>query len=102
LSSTVRSGSRRRPSGNDRDAGLADALRAAAGEFCLVEEDGPGLGSQDAADGQDQGGFARAVRAEEGGDLAGRDLDSHLLDHGAAAAFDGKVRYLEGAHAIPR
>ena len=88
--------------GDDRDAGLADALRAAAGEFCLVEEDGPGLGPQDAADRQDQGGFARAVRAEEGGDLAGRDLDGDLLDDRATAALDSEVCDLERAHATPR
>ena len=88
--------------GDDRDAGLADALRAPAGEVCLVEADGSGPGPQDAADGQDQGGFARAVRAEEGGNLAGRDLDGHLLDHGAAAALDGEVLDFQGAHAIPR
>jgi hypothetical protein len=37
--------------GDDRDAGLADALRAAAGYFGVVEEHGAGLGLQDAADG---------------------------------------------------
>jgi hypothetical protein len=41
--------------GDDRDAGLADPLRAPAGEVRLVAEHGPGLGLQDAADGQDQG-----------------------------------------------
>jgi hypothetical protein len=88
--------------GDDRDAGLADAFRAPAGDVVVVEEDGPGFGLQHAADGQDQGGFTRAVRAEEGGDLAGRDLDRDLLDDGTAAALDGEVAYLERAHATPR
>jgi hypothetical protein len=84
--------------GDDRDAGLADALRAAAGYFGVVEEHGAGLGLQDAADGQDEGGFAGAVRAEEGRDLAGRDLDGDLPDDGAAAALDGEIGQLERAH----
>ena len=82
--------------GDDRDAGPADPFRTPAGEVCgclawSVEEDRAGRGLQDAADGQDQGGLARAVRAEEGGDLAGRDLDRDLPDDGAAAALDGEV-----------
>jgi len=67
-----------------------------------VEEHGPGFGLEDAADGQDQGGFARAVRAEERGDLAGRDLDAHVADDGAAAALDGEVAELQCGHATPR
>jgi hypothetical protein len=88
--------------GDDRDAGLADPLRAAAGEVLPVEKDFAGPGLQDAADGQDQGGLARAVRAEERGDLAGRDLDRDLPDHGAAAALDGEVGDGQLAHATPR
>jgi hypothetical protein len=89
--------------GDDRDAGLADALGAAAGDFpgrrvWGVEDHGAGLGLQDAADGQDEGGFAGAVRAEEGRDLAGRDLDGDLPDDGAATALDGEIGQLERAH----
>jgi hypothetical protein len=88
--------------GDDRDARAADPFRAPAGEVRLVQEDRPGLGLQDAADGQDQGGLARAVRAEEGGDLAGRDLDRDLLDDRATAALDGEVVEPERVHATPR
>ena len=82
--------------GNDRDAGLADPFRAPAGEIdsrraWSVEQYGADLRAQDAADGQDQGRLACAVRAEEGGDLAGRDLDRDVLDDRAAAALDGDV-----------
>jgi len=77
--------------GDDRDAGLADPFRAPAGDLSVVEEYRPGLGLQDAADGQDQGRLARAVRPEEGGDLAGRDLDRDLSYDGAPAPLDGEI-----------
>ncbi|HTX27374.1 MAG TPA: hypothetical protein VME19_10185 [Streptosporangiaceae bacterium] len=60
------------------------------------------LGPQDTADGQDQGGLARAVRPQQGGHLAGRYLDGDLPDHGAPAALDGEVAQQERAHATPR
>jgi hypothetical protein len=84
--------------GDDRDARLPDPLRPATSQVGAVHEHGAGLGPQDAADGQDQGGLARAVRAEQGGDLAGRDLHRDVLDHGAAAALDGELTQLQRAH----
>ncbi len=97
--------------GDDRDASLPDPLGPAAGQVRagrgardgrgargavgvgvgVGEEHGAGFGPQDAADGQDQGGLTRAVRAEQGGDLAGRYLDRDVLDHGAAAPLDGEI-----------
>jgi hypothetical protein len=77
--------------GDNRDAGLADPFRAPAGEISVVEQDGADLRAQDAADGQDQGRLTCAVRAEEGGDLAGRDLDRDVFDDRAAAALDGEI-----------
>ena len=88
--------------GDDRDARLPDPLGAPAGEVGLVQEHGPGPGTQDAADGEHQGGLARAVRAEQGGHLPGRYLEGNVPDHGAPAALDGEVAQEQGAHATPR
>ena len=97
--------------GDNRDAGLPDPLRPTAGQVCgvsgargagVIEKHGAGLRSQDPADGQDQGGLARAIRAEQGGDLTGRYLHRDVPDHGAAAPLDGEIPQQQGAHATPR
>jgi hypothetical protein len=93
--------------GDDRDARLPDPLGAPAGEVDSrrvrsVHEHGPGAGTQDAADREDQGGLARAVRPEQRGHLPGGYLDRDLPDHGAPAALDGEVAQEQRAHATPR
>ncbi len=79
------------PFRDDRDPGGADLLRPLAGQFGAVHEHRPRPRAQHAADSEDHGGLAGAVRAEDGGHLPGGDGDRHVLDNRPAAAFDGQA-----------
>ena len=67
-------------------------------ELDAVQRHRPGTRLQHPADGEDQRGLARAVRAEEGGDFPGGDRDGHVLDDRPAAALDGDVTEFQYGH----
>ena len=72
---------------------VADAGADAAGR-AAVDQDFAVGGLERAEDGFEQGGFAGAVAADQGGECAAGDLEVDLLKHGIAAVADGDVAQL--------
>ena len=72
--------------GDEGDAALADFVRRHAGEVFAAVFDFAGTRARAAADGVEQGAFARAVRADEGDDFAFMDVKVDAFQR-----FDGAV-----------
>ena len=66
--------------GDLRQTVLNDLMRRNALEVMVLKEDAAHLGVQQAGDRVQNGGFARAVRADERDDLALVDLKGNALD----------------------
>jgi hypothetical protein len=102
FSSTVRPGSS--ALGNDRDAGGADLLGAAARQVQVVEHDAPAARAEQACDREHERRLAGAVGAEERRHLARRDLEETSRTTGRPA-LDREVLQAQGAHSsssVPR
>ena len=80
--------------GNVAEAGAGAMLRAAAGDFLVVEGDGAGVGGLEADDALQSGGFADAVAAHEAEDAAIGDVEADAAEDLAAA--DGDVEVGDG------
>ena len=70
---------------DDRHPGPPDTLRSGPGKVATVEQHRAFLELQHAGNGQDQARLARSVRAEQGGDLTGGDVDRDIAHHGPAS-----------------
>ena len=87
--------------GDMADADLARPVARPAGDIDAVERDLARRGLLDAMDGADQRAFARTVRAHDGHDLAGGDLDRHAGQRLGVAIVEVDAVDLEkgGTHA---
>ena len=85
--------------GNLRDARGENGVDGLAEQLLVVVGDGAGLGLDKAGDGTQRGGFARAVRADEGDDLAVGHLHVNAAQRLNAAVGDLKV--LNFKHPLP-
>ena len=82
-----------------RDARGENGVDGLAEHLLVVVGDGAGLGLDKAGDGTQRGGFARAVRADEGDDLAVGHLHVNAAQRLNAAVGDLKV--LNFKHPLP-
>ena len=81
-------------------AHLHDLVGRDVGKGLAQEGDGAGPAVQQARDGIQRGGFARAVGADEGDDLTLLHLEGNVLDGVDAAVVDVEVfRFQDGIHA---
>ena len=60
----------------------------------LLEVDGPRVGEL-AQNGAEEGGLARSVGADEGGDLPAVEVEADMLQNGLLPQRDGQVRHLQ-------
>ena len=73
---------------------IADAGADAAGR-AAVDQDFAAGGLERAEDSFEQGAFAGAVAADQGGECAARDLEVDLFEHGGTAVADGDAAQLD-------
>ena len=85
-----------------RDAARGDAMRREAGQRLAIQQHLAGCRRVEARDEVDEGGFAGAVRADDGVDGAGRDIDRDGIKRDQPTEADTEVLDPEcGAHRAP-
>src|SRR5262249_41373356 len=72
------------------DALLRDAIGGKPGDVLAVEQHAAGCGANDPGQTIEEGALARPVRADDGPDLPGSDLEVHIVEGGQAAKANGK------------
>ena len=71
-----------------------DRVGLVGGVFAESRE-GSGIGNEQAGDEAQQGGFSRAVRADQSGDVAGEDLTGHRIQRRRNASWKGFAELTE-------
>ena len=80
------------------DAKLIDAVGWPGGDAFAIERDGAGGGGIDAGDEIERGGFASAVGADEGNELAGVERETEASQGGEATELNGEIVDLKQRH----
>jgi len=85
------------------DTFLGDEVGGKPGDILAVEQNSPRRGTKDAGETVEEGALARAVRPDDGANLAPPDFEIDAIERGQSAEADGQALGARtGAEAPPR